>query len=49
MNKAIKKLKKVVYTILLGKYDNFHTLIKQKGYDYFMITDRAFENDTKII
>ena len=48
MNKAIKKLKKVVYTILLGKYDNFHTLIKQKGYDYFMITDRAFENDTKI-
>ena len=44
----IKKLKKVVFTILLGNYDKVHTLIKQNGYDYFMITDQKFKNDSKI-
>ena len=44
----IKKLKKVVYTILLGKYDKVHILIKENGYDYFMITDQEFNNDSKI-
>ena len=29
----LSKLKKVVYTILLGKYDKIHSLIKEKGYD----------------
>lgn len=29
----LSKLKKVVYTILLGKYDNIHPIIKEKGYD----------------
>ena len=44
----IKNLKKVVYTILLGKYDNVHLLIKEKGYDYFMITDQKFKSKSKI-
>ena len=44
----IKKLKKVVYTILLGKYDNVHTLIKEDGFDYFMITDQEFKNESLI-
>lgn len=29
----LSKLKKVVYTILLGKNDNIHPIIKEKGYD----------------
>ena len=44
----IRSLKKVVYTILLGKYDNVHYLIKEKGYDYFMITDQKFKKQSKI-
>ena len=41
-------MKKVVYTILLGKYDNVHTLIKEDGFDYFMITDQEFKNESLI-
>ena len=41
-------LKKVVYTILLGNYDDIHPINKEKGYDYFMITDQNFENKTNI-
>ena len=40
------KLKKVVYTILLGNYDNVHPIMREKGYDYFMITDQFFEKKT---
>jgi len=43
-----KSLKKVVYTILIGNYDNIHPIIKENGYDYFMITDQNFENKTDI-
>lgn len=46
-NNYLKKLKKVVYTILLGKYDKMHLLIKEDGYDYFMITDQNFKNNSK--
>ena len=35
----IKKLKKVIYTALLGKYDNIPPINKEKGYDYFLFTD----------
>lgn len=35
----IKKLKKVVYTIILGGYDKVKSIIKENGYDYFLITD----------
>ena len=40
----VKKLKKVVYTVLIGKYDKFHKINKEKGYDYFMLTDQMLEN-----
>jgi len=33
------KLKKVIYTVLLGKYDNIPPVYKEKGYDYFLFTD----------
>ena len=42
--KYIKSLKKVVYTVLLGKYDNVRSIIKENGYDYFLFTDQIFEN-----
>ena len=45
----IRGLKKVVYTILFGKYDNVHNLVKEKGYDYFMLTDQRLDNQSKII
>lgn len=44
----IRGLKKVVYTILFGKYDNVHNLVKEKGYDYFMLTDQRLDNQSKI-
>lgn len=40
----IKNLRKVVYTALLGKYDNVHPIVKENGYDYLMFTDQIFEN-----
>ena len=42
--KNIQNLKKVVYTIILGNYDEPNSFIKQKGYDYYLITDT--DNDT---
>ena len=35
----IKKLKKVVYTIILGGYDKVKSFYKQNGYDYFLFSD----------
>ena len=40
----IKSLKKVVYTALIGKYDDISTINIEKGYDYFIFTDQIFEN-----
>lgn len=35
----IYKLKKLVYTANLGKYDTIRNIKKQKGYDYFLFVD----------
>ena len=43
----IKNLKKVVYTALLGNYDKAHPIAKEDGYDYFMLTDQKFKNNSK--
>ena len=31
--------------MLLGKYDKINPIKKEKGYDYFLITDQNFENN----
>ena len=36
---AIFKLKKVVYSVILGKYDEIKTINIQNGYDYFIFSD----------
>ena len=35
----IKKLKKVVYSIILGNYDKIKPFNKQKGFDFYLFTD----------
>lgn len=40
----LRNLKKVIYTALLGKYDNVPIIKKEIGYDYFMFTDNGFDN-----
>ena len=35
----IIKMKKVVYTVILGKYDKLKKIIKQEGWDYFAFVD----------
>ena len=42
----IKSLKKVVYTALIGTYDNIQPIVKEEGYDYFLFTDRTSINET---
>ena len=42
----IKHLKKVVYTALLGEYDNINTIKKEDGYDYFIFTDQILKNNS---
>ena len=37
--KYIKKIKKVVYTIIIGKYDKISKFNKQEGYNYFLFSD----------
>ena len=44
----IQNLKKVVYTALLGKYDKAYSIVKEKGYDYFMFTDQNFQNQSNL-
>lgn len=44
----ISKLKKVVYTVLIGKYDKFNIINKEKGYDYFMLTDQILKNESNL-
>ena len=36
---------KVVYTVLLGKYDNITPIKKEKNFDYFLITDQFPEKN----
>ena len=38
---SIKKLKKVVYSILLGKYDKIRPFNLQKGFDFVLFTDNS--------
>ena len=41
-------LKKVVYTALLGKYDKLRSIIKENGYDYYLLTDQFLENQSNL-
>ena len=43
----VKSLRKVVYTVLIGKYDKIHSIKKEQGYDYYMFTDQKINNNTK--
>ena len=40
----IKKIKKVVYSVIIGDYDNIHAFSKQKGYNYFLFSDKNYNN-----
>ena len=42
----VKSLKKVVYTVIIGNYDEPHSIIKENGYDYYMFTDQNIKNNT---
>ena len=42
----IKKSKKVVYSALLGKYDNVSYIEREDGYDYFLFTDQIMKNES---
>ena len=44
---TIIKLKKVVYSALLGKYDKIRPFNLQKGFDYFLFTDNLNINYNK--
>ena len=40
----IKKIKKVVYSIIIGKYDKISSFPKQEGYNYFLFSDINYKN-----
>ena len=42
---SILKLKKVVYSVILGNYDEIKSINIQKGYDYFLFSD-SYENNS---
>jgi len=42
--KSIKKIKKVVYSIIISKYDEISSFNKQKGYNYFLFSDFNYKN-----
>ena len=42
--KYIQRIKKVVYSILIGKYDKISTFDKQKDYKYFLFSDIKYDN-----
>jgi hypothetical protein len=42
--KYIKKIKKVVYSVIIGKYDKILTFKKQEGYNYFLFADQNYKN-----
>jgi hypothetical protein len=40
----IKKIKKVVYTIIIGKYDKISKFNKQEGYNYFLFSEIKYSD-----
>lgn len=44
----LRNLRKVIYTSLLGNYDIVSPIIKENGYDYFLLTDQSFENQSDL-
>jgi hypothetical protein len=40
----IKKIKKVVYSVIIDKYDKILSFKKQEGYSYFLFADRNYYN-----
>ena len=40
------KIKKVIYSALLGNYDSLKEFIRQKEFDYFLFTDIFIKNKT---
>ena len=42
--KYIKKIKKVVYSVIIGKYDYILTFKKQEGYSYYLFADQNYKN-----
>ena len=42
--KYIKRIKKVVYSILFGNYDKISSFVKQKDYNYFLFSDINYNN-----
>ena len=42
--KYIKRIKKVVYSILIGDYDKISTFDKQNNYKYFLFSDKKYNN-----
>ena len=40
----IKKIKKVVYSVIIGDYDKIPDFSKQKGYNYFLFSDKNYKN-----
>ena len=37
-------MKKVVYSVIIGKYDKILTFKKQEGYNYFLFADKNYHN-----
>ena len=40
----IKKIKKVIYSVIIGDYDNISNFTKQEGYNYFLFSDIIYNN-----
>ena len=40
----IKKIKKVIYSIIIDDYDEVPTFSKKKGYNYFLFADKNYKN-----
>ena len=40
----IKKIKKVVYSVIIGQYDKISNFNKQKGYNYFLFSDIYYKD-----
>ena len=41
---SIFKLKKVIYSVLIGEYDQINSFQKQKDFDYFLFSDKNYNN-----
>ena len=41
---VIKNIKKVVYSVNIGGYDNISNFTKQEGYNYFLFSDIIYNN-----